>query len=144
MSRGTRPCVGEVLPFTRFETRARRVAFNHRTGGYLKTRVRIGFDNGDSHELRLDLAEHQDQGFQHHVEQGLAWAETKAGQDRIAGWHEEMHIQHAELRAFWASIDFTPVYAEELTPIGPQLVIPGCEKVAPDKPDKPVQLGLFN
>jgi hypothetical protein len=35
-----------------------------------------------------------------------------------------------------------PGYREELTPAGPQLVIPGCERVAPDN-GKPVQLGLF-
>lgn len=33
-------------------------------------------------------------------------------------------------------------YAEELTPIGPQLVIPGCER-RPINNGKPVQLGLF-
>ena len=33
-------------------------------------------------------------------------------------------------------------YAEELTPIGPQLVIPGCERRPADN-GKPVQLGLF-
>ena len=35
-----------------------------------------------------------------------------------------------------------PSFPEELTPIGVQLVIPGCEKVPP-KNDKPVQLGLW-
>ena len=33
-------------------------------------------------------------------------------------------------------------YAEELTEIGPQLVIPGCER-RPVENAKPVQLGLF-
>ena len=33
-------------------------------------------------------------------------------------------------------------YAEELTPIGPQLVIPGCERREPTKPGDN-QLNLF-
>jgi hypothetical protein len=33
-------------------------------------------------------------------------------------------------------------FREELTAAGPQLVIPGCERIAPDT-GKPVQLGLF-
>lgn len=36
----------------------------------------------------------------------------------------------------------TPAYAEELTPIGPQLVIPGCER-RPVANGKPAQLNLF-
>ena len=33
-------------------------------------------------------------------------------------------------------------YREELTEAGPQLVMPGCERIAPDN-GKPHQLGLF-
>lgn len=35
-----------------------------------------------------------------------------------------------------------PRYSEDLTPIGPQLVIPGCER-RPADTGRPVQLGLF-
>lgn len=54
--------------------------------------------------------------------------------------------QHAASQ--WANcsppriVTIHPPYREELTAAGPQLVIPGCERVAPDN-GKPAQLSLF-
>jgi hypothetical protein len=48
-------------------------------------------------------------------------------------------VKSADQCEIWIEADG---YREELTPAGPQLVIPGCERRAPDN-GKPAQLSLF-
>ena len=55
----------------------------------------------------------------------------------IVGDHLEGLI--TEAAQFWCDC---AEYREELTEAGPQLVMPGCERIAPDN-GKPHQLGLF-
>ena len=50
-------------------------------------------------------------------------------------------VLHVGTRAACVKCGTMP-YREELTPAGPQFVIPGCERVAPDN-GKPYQMGLF-
>lgn len=57
-------------------------------------------------------------------------------------WNASKGSAHAPAPDPAARAENLGAYAEELTPIGPQLVIPGCERRPIDN-GKPVQLGLF-
>jgi len=76
------------------------------------------------------------------------WLTVTLGWDRIAELDQREYFGRPEAlaAAVIAAIDARTAeatgYREELTEAGPQLVIPGCERVAPDT-GKPVQLGLF-
>lgn len=52
-----------------FEAKARSIAFRHRTGGYLKTKVRALLSNGNTVTVRCDLAEDDCHGFGHLVKE---------------------------------------------------------------------------
>lgn len=60
---------------------------------------------------------------------------------------DAMEAYHDATHAFYLARDgrngfLGSAYREELTPAGPQLVIPGCERVDPDN-GKPFQPSLF-
>jgi hypothetical protein len=134
-----------VMPFREFEDRALSVAMRHKDRGYLKTSVTVHFDDGSTYQCRLDLAEWDTHNFQHHIERGLRFAVSTEGQRKMAEWDGHLRNEYAGLIEMWKRMDFTPPpspYAEELTPIGPQLVIPGCER-KPAPTGKPAQLNLF-
>lgn len=70
--------------FIEFECLARLVARRKGSaGGYEKTKVTVAFDDGDTYECRLDLAEHDTHGFAHHVRSYLAFAETERGREYL-------------------------------------------------------------
>lgn len=68
-----------VWPLADFEAKARAVAMSHKTGGYLKTMVNVLFDNGDTVQVRLDLAAGDTHGFRHHVEMYRRFLATDEG-----------------------------------------------------------------
>ena len=85
----------QEYPFSVFERMAERAAQNHKTGGYLKTKVTVFFDNGFEYgDARIDLAEHDEHGFRHHMELAARHAGTERGRafhrvtDRILGNEE--------------------------------------------------------
>jgi hypothetical protein len=61
------PDEGRVYAFEKFESRAKRAAYNVEKG-YDKTKIIVTFDDGDTYLCRLDLARDEDQNFQHYVE----------------------------------------------------------------------------
>lgn len=46
----------DTYTFHEFERLARQVALEHTTGGYLKTHVRVTYDNGETFDCRIDLS----------------------------------------------------------------------------------------
>ena len=58
-----------------------------------------------------------------------------------AGKRNGENLGEFDAKGAWEQLNGTG-FAEELTPTGLQLVIPGCERVAPDN-GKPAQLSLF-
>lgn len=73
---------GEVVEFAAFERRARTAAYKRGSGGgYDKTNVTVAFDNGDTVGIRLDLAENDTHGVEHHVRGYLRFLETERGRD---------------------------------------------------------------
>lgn len=143
---------GETLPFADFELRAQSVAAAHKTGGYLKTNVTVLFDNGDTYGARLDLGiGTNERCFREHIESALKFMTSAAGEARMQGWGPGRVTDDCRhLIEVWKTMDFSPApapFSEELTPIGIQLVIPGCDRVIPPKPDlgpKDRQMSLFN
>lgn len=96
---------GETVPFREFEIRAAKVAADRGAGGgYLKTKITVNFDEGSTYGCRLDLAQDDDRGFQHHMRKMLVWAETKRGQEELA---KGFLIDQALLDAA-RSMDFSP------------------------------------
>jgi len=74
------------------------------------------------------------------------WLTVSYGWGEIAEFDQRNFTGHPEklAAAVIAAIDakVPPQYREELTPAGPQLVIPGCER-RPVQSGKPAQLDLF-
>lgn len=63
--------------FSDFESLAYRVAKSHRTGGYLKTKVTVFFDDGSTYaDVRIDLADQDECGFRDHMEKIVRYADT--------------------------------------------------------------------
>lgn len=77
-------------------------------------------------------------------------AARNAHRTNLAAWARELRARATEAqKARWAEYEAkreaqrqAAPYREELTPAGPQLVIPGCERVPIDA-GKPAQLNLF-
>lgn len=75
------------------------------------------------------------------AERGISHEPGKlVGRRRLVGPNGE-NLGEFDAKGAWAQLN-GPGFAEELTPTGLQLVIPGCERVAPDN-GKPAQLSLF-
>lgn len=74
----------QVWSFHDFEAAAFKSAMKHTSGGYLKTKVNVMFDNGDRIEFRLDLAPHDTMGVRNHVEAYFSFAATEQGQAHYA------------------------------------------------------------
>lgn len=127
---------GHVCEFREFEFKALSVAMRHKTGGYLKTKVCVHFDSGDTYTCRLDLAAHDTHGFQHHIEHTLAFMASAGGQKKLAGWPEDFRNSYIALAKVQAQMDFSPepepppAPAEECLPHGIQLLIPGVAPIS--------------
>lgn len=80
------------------------------------------------------------------METVTATAMDNARRKNLAAWARELRAEgERSSAAFFAEIDArreARAYREELTPTGPQLVIPGCEH-KPAETGKPAQLALF-
>lgn len=95
------------LDFQTFEERAARVARNHKSGGYLKTKVTVHFDDGSTYQARIDLAADDEHGFQDGIEKRIAFHESPAGKKRMAGWPMDLQTEYADLYTAWKAMDFS-------------------------------------
>jgi len=73
-----------LYPFADFECKALSSAFAHAGGGYLKTKITVNFDDGETYACRVDLAAHDELGFQHHVLQMIEFSNTDKGRAAYA------------------------------------------------------------
>lgn len=102
---------GESLPFRDFERRAAKAAADKgRGGGYDKTKITVTFDNGDTYECRLDLAEDDDTGFEQHIRETLRFYETERGAAMVGEY-----LVDAQLVEAAKAMDFAP---DKPTPAG--------------------------
>lgn len=90
----------QVVPFAEFEEKAAAVALAYVGGGYLKTKITVQFDDGESYGCRVDLAAHDEFGFADHCLAMLAFYETEKGRDYYVATASE------DMIAFIQSIDF--------------------------------------
>lgn len=98
---------GAVMEFLEFELEAGKAADAHKTGGYLKTKVIVTFDSGETYECRLDLNPISERGFKHGIETRIAHYHSGRGQEQL----ENMSAKHREdwenLHDIWLTMDFT-------------------------------------
>lgn len=73
-----------IYPFADFESKALSSAFANAGGGYLKTKTTVNFDDGETYVCRVDLAAHDELGFQHHVLQMIEFSNTEKGRAAYA------------------------------------------------------------
>lgn len=93
-----------LLSFADFERQARQVALYQNGRGYLKTKVTVLFADGETYQLRIDLAEHDEHGFRHAVQGRLYhWRSPEAA--KPAG---TMGKQWARMMEFLDGIHFEP------------------------------------
>ncbi|MBM2293791.1 hypothetical protein JQX09_17830 [Sulfitobacter pseudonitzschiae] len=98
---------GATLPFDQFEAAALEAALGHPGGSYLKTKVRVHFDSGDTYECRLDLGDNE-RGFADGIQRRIKYHESAEGKRRRAEWHGEMRERHEELYALWIRMRVGP------------------------------------
>lgn len=96
----------ETVPFAEFEARALSVAMSHADRGYLKTKVTVTFDDGDTYGARLDLAAGDTLGFAHHCLGMIRFFETEKGRDY---YHR---MDSIDLIDFVKAIDFGAAVAQ--------------------------------
>lgn len=86
--------------FKEFEKKALYVALGHADGGYLKTKVTVKFDDGETYGCRIDLALNDERGFEHRCKEMISYSETPNG----ASYYGQDNW--APLLAFIKQIDF--------------------------------------
>ncbi|HHQ4546889.1 TPA: DUF3560 domain-containing protein [Aeromonas veronii] len=90
----------ETVPFAEFEARALGVAMSYADGGYLKTKITVTFDDGETYQTRIDLAAGDELGFAHHCAGMISFYETDKGRD----YYQRMDM--IDLINFVKGIDF--------------------------------------
>ena len=90
----------ELCTFSDFEARALGVAMSNADRGYLKTKITVTFDDGETYQARLDLAAGDELGFAHHCAGMVSFYETDKGRD----YYQRMGM--IDLINFVKGIDF--------------------------------------
>ena len=90
----------ELCTFSDFEARALGVAMSYADGGYLKTKITVTFDDGETYQTRIDLAAGDELGFAHHCAGMISFYETDKGRD----YYQRMDM--IDLINFVKGIDF--------------------------------------
>lgn len=90
----------ELCTFSDFEARALGVAMAYADGGYLKTKITVTFDDGETYQARIDLAAGDELGFAHHCAGMISFYETDKGRD----YYQRMGMN--DLINFVKGIDF--------------------------------------
>lgn len=90
----------QTLTFPDFERLAVRVAFSQAGRGYCKTRIIVTFDNGDTHQCRIDLGPADSLNFQDHIQQMVEWSATDKGKKYIADNDEQDLHEHVKAMQF--------------------------------------------
>lgn len=99
-------CDAQRVTFADFEKEAMIAALGHAGRGYLKTHVTVTLSDGNTVDLRLDLAASGDLGIADHCLSTLKYAETEEGRQRLAAYPESMRDAHLNTLAFLRRIDF--------------------------------------
>lgn len=71
----------ELFSFVEFESKAWEASVEVMEG-YDKTLVKILFDDGSTHECRIDLSPREDRGFKSYVISAIKWYEMLTDEDR--------------------------------------------------------------
>jgi len=87
-------CDTQRVTFADFEKEAMIAALGHAGRGYLKTHVTVTLSDGNTVDLRLDLAASGDLGIADHCLSTLKYAETEEGRQRLAAYPESMRDAH--------------------------------------------------
>lgn len=100
---------GAILDFKVFEVEALKAALGHTSGGYLKTKITVHFDNGHTYEGRFDLGAYEpnERGFEHGIKQRIEYHESPEGQRRLDEMHRALSEAQDYLYEVWCSIDFS-------------------------------------
>lgn len=101
---------GAIMDFKKFEAEALKAAQGHRSGSYLKTKVIVHFDNGDTYSCRLDLGAYEplERGFEHGIQNRIKYHDSPMGQRRLNEMHHELAAAEDYLYEIWTRIDFSP------------------------------------
>ena len=89
-----------TIPYVEFEAQAAAVATGYTLGGYLKTKITVNFDDGETYQCRIDLAATDEMGFTDHCLDMLRFYETDKGRDYYQRTNSE------DLIEFVRGIDF--------------------------------------